>query len=62
MKELPLVVVRGYRTSLLHVGRNWLRHIQLDWKCGINAVNQEARESQVNILCKKKYKDVFTEE
>ena len=28
--SLPIVVVKGERASLL--GRNWLRHIKLDWK------------------------------
>ncbi len=61
IKQLPAVVVGGDRVSL--IGRNWLRHIQLNWKeiagrsADIHAVNDDTREKLFT-----KYGAVFQEE
>ena len=54
---LPLFVVTGEGTSLL--GRNWLKHLILDWKT-IGLVSQCHGEERVKDLLRK-YESVFTE-
>ena len=64
-KQLPLVVVKGDRASLF--GRNWLRHIRLDWNLLLQ--HQHPKVCSVNIvssitiqqLCDK-YSDLFKPE
>ncbi len=57
--ELPLIVVQEDGPCLL--GRNWLSHIQLDWKSLTpSAINHAAGDSLPNLL--EKYREVFTDE
>ena len=54
-RELPVVVIKGDRVPLM--GRNWLRHITLNWK-EIHAV----QKTEITERLEQKYKDVFSEE
>ena len=57
-KELSLVVVKGTGPCLF--GRNWLCHIQLDWK-SIAIVSSHDSMGDVSVLLHK-YSDVFCDE
>ena len=54
-KSLDLVIVEGGGPPLL--GRNWLKHIQLDWK----TIGTVAREESVSTI-HDKYSEVFSDE
>lgn len=53
VKSLDLVVVKGNGPTLL--GRNWLKHLQLDWK----TIGRISRDTSVAASLDK-YKEVFT--
>ena len=56
-EQLPLVVVKGEGPSLF--GRNWLRHIQLNWS-SIKAIRQHSLKT-LQGLCNQ-YAEVFNDE
>ena len=60
--QLPIVVIRGDRPLLL--GRNWLRHIQLDWRTlfgNTESVNVVSAKDKADQLCDR-YNDLFRSE
>ena len=57
--DLPLVVVAGDGPSLF--GRNWLKHIQLNWKKIGTVVLSSGTTQELSCLLKE-YQDIFSDE
>ena len=58
-KTLPLVVVAGSGPTLF--GRNWLEHLQVNWRRVLSVTTAPSTEDKLQVLLKK-YHQVFSDE